>query len=159
MSGERTYRPADLAESRRRWAEGEFGVEWQPYRRLAAERGFIFPPEGSRWDSWEDDEPSQRAIVYRAIEDMPRLLSEAIRTSRGWGQVVARLMRDLARIREDAGLAERDAEWARAGQPTRREALESYAEITRRMVRPQADPEPAEPSSPPVAEEALPWDR
>lgn len=134
MSGERTYRREDLVEARRRWVHGEFGAEWQPYRRLAGDRGFIFPPDGTKWDSWEDDEPSQRAIVYRAIEDTPSLLRAAIAKSNSWGQVVAQLMRDLERRREDADLAERDAGWEREHRPSRREALETYAEISRRMA-------------------------
>lgn len=131
---ERTYTRADLERSRRLWAEGEFGSEWAPYRRLAAERGFIFPPDGTMHDSWEDDEPSQRAVLYQAIEDTPRLLADAIRRSRTWGQVVGPILRERARLREDAGLAERDAEWERQQHPARREALLTAGEIYRRAA-------------------------
>lgn len=137
MSAVRTYRREDLVEARRRWAEGEFGEEWAPYRKLAAERGFIFPPDGSRWDSTEDDEPSQRAIVYRALEDTPALLRASIAASRSWGQVVGALMPAIRAMREDADLAERDAGWDREQRPSRREALETYGEISRRMGGPR----------------------
>lgn len=130
---ERTFRREDLVESRRRWDEGEFGSEWAPYRRAAANRGFIFPPEGSRWDSWEDDQPSQRAIVYRAIEDTPRALLAAISSSRSWGQVVKALMVDLERRRQDSNDAEQRAA-SNHTDPDRRQALQALGEISRRAA-------------------------
>lgn len=133
MSGERTYRREDVVESRRRWAEGEFDAAWQPYRTLAAGRGFIHPPAGSRHDSIDDEPPSQRAIVWRAIEDTPTLLRDAIRRSRNWGEVVRLLIAELDRRREDAGLAERDAAWEREQLPTRRQAAEHIASIFGRL--------------------------
>lgn len=133
MTGERTYRREDFLEARRRWDEGGFGQAWAPYRKLAGEHGFIFPPEGSRWDSWEDAEPSQRAIVYRAIEDTPALLREAIARSRSWGQVVAALIRAIERLRDDADLAERDAAWERDHGPDPREATTAIKRILDRI--------------------------
>jgi hypothetical protein len=58
-------------------------------------RGIIFPPEGTRWDSWGDDSPSQRAIVIRAIRETPDLLLVAVSRSSNWGGVVRILLGTL----------------------------------------------------------------
>lgn len=129
----RTYRREDLVDANRRWSEGEFGVEWQPYQQAAARRGFIFPPDGDRHDSVEDATPSQRAILYRAIEDTPALLRQAIATSRSWHEVVRFLIAQLERMREEAGLDEQAMAVARASNPTRRQAPELIASILGRQ--------------------------
>ena len=50
------------------WTAGDFSDEWRPYRHEAAMRGMIYPPEGTRFDSWDDPEPSQRALLARPLE-------------------------------------------------------------------------------------------
>jgi hypothetical protein len=107
----RTYSRDDFLAAREEWKD--FDREWEPYRKLAAEYGMLYPPAGTKWDSWEDEEPSQRAIIYRAIEDTPDALTEAIRQSHSWFEVVRKLMADIDRRREDATYAEKDAEWER----------------------------------------------
>jgi len=129
----RTFSGETYRESQAAWKAGEFSKEWQPYRNLAASRGFIYPPEGSKWDSWEDEEPSQRAIVYRAMQDTPEALAKIIGQSRSWFEVVRKLMADLDRRREDADFAERQIEWDRQDEPAPREATQTVADILRRI--------------------------
>lgn len=130
----RTYSREAFLEARRAWAEGDFGSEWQFYRQLAADRGFIYPPEGTKWDSCEDEEPSQRAIVYRAIADTPRALTEIIGQSHSWHDVVRKLMADVDRRREDADLEERQVAWDHREDPTPREATLSLKQILNRIA-------------------------
>src|SRR5690242_12422423 len=97
----RTYSRDAFLEAKALWGAGEFGPEWLFYRQVAADRGFIYPPEGTRWDSWEDAEPSQRAMVYRAIQDTPKALTEVIRQSGSWSEVVRKLLAGRDSRRED----------------------------------------------------------
>lgn len=98
----RTYSRSDYMASLAAWDEGAFSAEWKPWRhRAAMECGIIFPPSGTPFDSWEDDSPSQRAILIRAIRETPRLLDRAMKGATSWGQVVERLLRDRDRMRED----------------------------------------------------------
>jgi hypothetical protein len=73
----------------------------------------IYPPSGTNLDSWEDEEPSQRAILIRAIRETPKLLASAIDTSRNWHDVVAKIMRAHEDFRETANRAARQREWDR----------------------------------------------
>ena len=127
----RTFSRADFEASREAWSD--YGPEWLFYRQLAADRGMIFPPSGSPLDSWEDPQPSQRAIIYRAIEDTPKALTEIIRSSHSWSQVVRKLMTDLERRRDDADLRERDAEWAKLDDPSPQEATRRVSDILTRI--------------------------
>lgn len=127
----RTYSRADFLAAREAWAD--FSPEWLFYQQIAADRGMLYPPSGSKWDSWEDAEPSQRAIIFRAIEDTPRALTDVIRQSRSWHEVVRKLMADLERRREDADYAEKDAEWGRQDEPTPRQAVQAVADILGRI--------------------------
>jgi len=138
MTEQRTYRREHVVEATRRWDAGEFGPEWQPYRAMAAGRGFIFPPVGSRWDSYEDDQPSQRSVVHQAIEDTPRLLRAAIGRSRSWNEVVRLLVAERAVMRETVGIDERAAFDERLARPTRGEALTRLVDIVRALpeIRP-----------------------
>lgn len=115
------------------WAKGEFSAEWTPFRALARGRGLIYPPEGSRWDSWDADEPSQRAILVRAIRETPGLLEMCIRRSRSWGEVIRHLLAGRDDIREDADLRARDDAWYRRDEPTERQALETVGAIVERI--------------------------
>jgi len=130
----RTFKRADLDEAERRWQAGRFSDEWRPFRHQAAMRGFIFPPEGDRFDSWEDDEPSQRAILIRAIRETPALLDQCIARSRSWAQVIALLTRERDAWREQDDLEARDEEWRRRDEPTRSQAIEAYRAIADRIA-------------------------
>lgn len=130
----RTYSRESFTEAGRLWIEGQFSKEWKPWRHRAAMRGFIYPPVGTAMDSWGDDEPSQRAVIVRAIRETPKLLTRAIDHSRSWGEVYAYLIKHL---NEDRDLAEQaDRETARRrleaeGGP--REAASSIKAILNRI--------------------------
>jgi hypothetical protein len=129
----RTYLRSEIEAARKAWDLGEFADEWKPWRRLASEGGLIYPPDGTRYDSWEDDSPSQRAILIRAIRETPALLRRSIVGARSWGDVVARLVRGRDEIREDAALRDRDTEWRRRDELGPHEAILSLGAILGRI--------------------------
>ena len=100
----RTFSRADWDAAQQAWTDGDFSDEWKPYRHQAAMRGMLYPPEGTRWDSWEDDEPSQRAQLIRAIRETPALLVMAIAKCKSWYEVIAYVngRRDERRVELDA---------------------------------------------------------
>lgn len=127
----RTYRREDYLAAKHAWQD--FGPEWGQYRQLAAEQGMLYPPSGSGLDSPDDAEPSQRAIIYRALEDTPRALGQIIRASRSWSDVVRKLMADVDRRREDATITEAQAEWDRSFDMTPRESTQILGNILTRV--------------------------
>jgi hypothetical protein len=130
----RTFGRAEWLEAKRAWEEGDFGVEWIKIRELAAERGMIYPPDGSKWDDREDETPSQRAIVYRAMEDTPHTLKSAIASSYSWSQVVRKVITDMETRREDADWTENRDAFRRETEPTPKQATASLAAIMSRIA-------------------------
>jgi hypothetical protein len=100
----KTYSRSDWHAAQEAWAD--FSSEWREVRHQAAMRGILYPPSGTRWDSWEDDEPSQRAILIRAIRETPRLLSVCLSRSRSWSDVIAKLTAARDDWRAELRLAE-----------------------------------------------------
>lgn len=88
-----------------------FGPEWDAVRILAANNGYIFPPTGTAHDDRDAAKPSQRAIVWRALEDNPRQLAAIVGRCRSWSEVVDRIIGMEDRLRAELGLAEQDREW------------------------------------------------
>jgi len=130
----RTYSGADLEAARAAWDAGEFSDEWTPFRELAASRGILYPPSGSKWDSWEDSLPSQRAILVRAIRDTPQLLGACIGSSRSWSEVVSRLLEAVGEWREQVARGEaQEARRRHAEDPTRVAAIDAVGNIFRRL--------------------------
>lgn len=127
----RTYSRADFLASKEAWSD--YGDEWLFYRQMASDRGMLYPPSGSPLDSIDDPLPSQRAIVYRAIGDTPKALTEAIRASHSWSEVVRKLMADVDRRREDVDFTERQVKWDRQDEPDPREATVSIKAILNRI--------------------------
>ena len=89
----RTFTRSQIDAARRAWDEGEFSSEWRDIRHKAAMGGLIYPPSGSKWDSWEDDHPSQRAILIRAVRETPKLLERCVIGAPSWSVVIERLTR------------------------------------------------------------------
>jgi hypothetical protein len=123
----RTYSRADWQRAEALW--GDFSPEWDEARRQAAERGILFPPSGTKWDSWEDDSPSQRAILIRAIRETPLMLRSCIRSSSSWYEVVQRLTEERDDLRV---LSTRHVEQHERISPT--EAAESLGAILDRIA-------------------------
>lgn len=130
---ERTFSREHWLASLDAWKDGEFSDEWKPYRHAAAMRGMIYPPEGTKWDSWEDDDPSERAMLIRAIRETPKLLSASIAQSRSWSEVVARVTRARDEWREDLTRRERAAAHERGDEPDPREATKAIKHILDRI--------------------------
>lgn len=128
-----TYDKATYVAAKQAWIDGEFGPEWAPYQRAAAEGGFIYPPNGTRWDDPYDDEPSQRAIIHQAIEERPAETLAIIGRSSSWSDAIDRISGMRSRVREDADFAEKDARYEQADRPTYRESLTALADILRRI--------------------------
>lgn len=100
-----------LDASRRAWDAGRFGPEWREWRHLAAmSAGIIDPPQGTALDSWADEDPSERAIVVRAIRETPRALRAALTSGRchTWSQVVRALVIGRDAMGEDADRRQRE---------------------------------------------------
>src|SRR5262245_44495084 len=99
-----------LDASRAAWDAGHFSPEWGKWRHLAAmEAGIVMPPEGSEWDTFDDD--TERAIIGRAIHDTPDVLRNAIRSPgvHSWAAVVAIVLR--WRDRRGAVIEQRERDW------------------------------------------------
>lgn len=129
----RTYNRADWLASQQAWDDGEFGYRWQGIRRIAAERGFIYPPSGTRHDDREVESPSQRAIIWRALEDNPTELERIVRRSRSWSQVVDGIIGLEERLRLDLTEAEQVRSWQQDGEPTHRESVMALGAILDRI--------------------------
>lgn len=127
-----TYSRATYQEAQAAWADGDYGWQWQAIRRIAADRGFLYPPSGSAHDDRDAEQPSQRAIVWRALQDNPTATEAIVRRSRSWSQVVDQIIGLELRLRDEAGLTERDAAWGR-DDPTHRESVLSLASILGRI--------------------------
>jgi hypothetical protein len=130
----RTFSRADWDAAQQAWTDGRFSDEWREVRHQAAMRGMIYPPVGTRSDSWDDDEPSQRAMLIRAIRETPALLSTAVSRSRTWGEVIEYVIKRRDDMR--AELDERDRRIARerAAEPKPREAVMSIKAIVQRIM-------------------------
>ncbi len=129
----KTYSRDTFEKARQAWSDGEFDERWEPYRRAAGERGYLFPPTGSRHDDRDVERPSQRAVIWRAIDFSPEWLLTVVRHSSSWSQVVASIVAHDTALRDDADLDERGAEMDRAARPTRGEAMESLRSIMGRF--------------------------
>jgi hypothetical protein len=137
MTTRRTVTKQQLDESRAAWKAGEFSDEWKPWRHLAAmQAGIIDPPEGTKWDSWADDSPSQRAMLIRAIRETPDDLRHAIVTATRptWYAVLEGLLRVRDRQAEDVDDREREAAYQRRRGPTPEEATVAWSRL-RDMLR------------------------
>ncbi len=126
----RTFSRDQWNEAQALWDDGHFSDEWRNVRHAAAMRGILYPPAGDRFDSWEDDEPSQRAMLIRAIRETPTLLMAAIGRSHSWGEVVAYVIRRRDEWRDE--LAFRDAT-RKPVDPTPSQATSSLKAILTRI--------------------------
>jgi hypothetical protein len=129
----RTVSASAWSEAQAAWIAGEFSDEWKPWRHKAAmDCGIVYPPSGTNLDSWEDDSPSQRAILIRAIREQPGLLSTCFRGSKSWSDIIGKLTRRRDEIREDsrALLVCREVD----DVPSSREAAKSLQQIIQRIA-------------------------
>lgn len=104
-----TYSAKDWRAAQEAWRD--FGYEWRWVKDLATSRGFCYPPSGTKHDDRDAPEPSQRAIVYRALAEQPTELRRILSRSRSWHQVVDAILGMEARLREDAGYSEKSRQY------------------------------------------------
>lgn len=126
----RTFTRADLDNARLAWDEGEFSSEWRDIRHKAAMGGLIYPPSGSAFDSWDDDSPSQRAMLIRAIRETPKLLDRCLIGAPSWTVVINRLTKARDDWRERMRLEEAEYDDER---PTHAESVTALATVLRRI--------------------------
>jgi hypothetical protein len=126
----RTFGKTDWVAAQAAWSTADLGPEWLEVRRRGARRGMLYPPNGSKWDSWDDDNPSQVAILIRAIRETPAVLLGCIDQSTSWGEAIGRLIeiRDQWARDQRQRTAAEDREWAAAKA---RDRVESAACIAR----------------------------
>lgn len=129
----RTFDRDTFLRAQAMWDDGSFGWRWQTIRRIAAARGFIFPPNGTQHDDRDADPPSQRAIIYRALHDNPTNVEVIVRRSTSWGQVVDGIIGLERRMADEADEADRDDAWSRKDEPTGRQAASSLKAILNRI--------------------------
>ncbi len=124
------YTREQLDAARAAWTAGEFSDEWRPWRHMAAmEAGIIVPPKGTKWDQWDDERPSERAQIVRAMRETPRALEAAIKAPnvRSWAAVIAQLVRRRETVTDDVDHSER--QWATTKRVEPRQATYRLAEI------------------------------
>ncbi len=105
----RTFAKVTWDDAQAAWETGHFfdddwKDEWEETRKLAAKEGdIIAAPVGTRWDRWDVEGPTQRAIIARAMDETPELLKYAIRAKGAptWAKVVAFLVMGRDEIRGD----------------------------------------------------------
>lgn len=119
------------------WHEGEFEEDaWRAVRVAAAQRGMLYPPSGSRHDDTDAARPSQRAIVWLALDWTPGELLLVIGRSSTWSQVVDGLMSSVNSRRDE--LDEADLESLRRAEAERwadrRAAPKRLGDILRRAA-------------------------
>lgn len=130
----RTYTPLVFQEARRQWEAGSFGWRWNRIRAIAAQKGYLYPPSGSVHDDRESGEPSQRAIIWRALEDNPKELERIVGRSMSWSQVVDGIIGLEARLAAGVTERDRDDDWERKNLATPRESLSAIGGVFERVA-------------------------
>jgi hypothetical protein len=111
------------------WRDGEpWSDEWREWRTLAARNGIPEAPDGTQWDGWDEVEPSERALLIRAIRETPNALRAAILDpkTRSWAAVIAIVIRRRDDMRDDAVQSEQRGS---AHDPSPAEAAKLWARL------------------------------
>lgn len=128
----RTYSREDWFRAKNAWTTFT-GPRWEQARQ-AAKEWTIFPPSSEGQDWRDAPHPSQRVIVWFALENRPAETLELIRRARSWSGVIDRIIAAEARIRKDADWDEEAAELERRYQRQQYQRdLMSLAEIVQRI--------------------------
>ncbi len=124
----RTYSRDDWFRAKDAWAAFP-GPLWAKARE-AAKGWTIWPPSETGQDWRDAPHPSQRVIVWFAIENRTASTLDIIRRSSSWSGVVDRIFASESRIREDVRWDEEAADLERRYQrDTHRGAMRSLGEI------------------------------
>lgn len=128
----RTFSREQWEAAQAAWDAADLGPEWREWRHLAAmQAGIIVPPEGTKWDSWGDANPSQAALLIRAIRDQPDVLRAALHAPNvhSWAVVIAIVTRGRDVLMDQVEQAERDDARRREGEATPRQATYALRDI------------------------------
>jgi len=130
----KTYSREDWEASLQAWDDGGFSEEWRTIRHVMAMQGCIFPPAEDMFDSCDDREPSQRAVLVRALRETPELLRRCTRNAKTWSQVIDRLFAARDEWREDLNRDEEQA-WIESAltQLTHKESVMVLSRIIKRI--------------------------
>lgn len=114
------------------WAS--FGAEWDDFKAAWLGRGFMFPPAGSP----DDDDGSQRGLLWSILDSRPSSLPRWIREAPGKSttEVIAHVLRRWHDIRDAAEPTE--PQLAVRG-PNRHETPERIGSVLPRVVRSRHD--------------------
>lgn len=126
----KTWSRDAFLEGREQWQD--FGWEWEWVKRLSTEWS-PYPPSGTKHDDRDAENPSVRAIVYRAMHDNPTELRRILGRVKSWNGVVASIIGLETRLRLDADDLERDVAFDRKAQPDHVESAQALAAILRRI--------------------------
>lgn len=107
----RTYSRDDFLRAKGAWTAFS-GPRWAQVRQ-AASSWTIFPPSETGQDWRDAPHPSQRVIVWFAVENRPGETLEMIRRSSSWSGVIDRIFAAESRIRTDITWDEESAELER----------------------------------------------
>ena len=109
------------------------GPVWDAVRRACAE-WTLFPPSSEGQDWRDAPHPSQRVIVWFALEQRPRQTLDIIRRARSWSGVIDRIIAAEGVIRRDIEWDEEAAELERRFNRARLHSdLQSIGSILRRI--------------------------
>lgn len=100
----RLFTRQQIFDAQEAWDRGHFSDEWKSWRHMAAmQAGIIAPPAGDEYDSWDEEKPSERAQIIRAIRETPKALAASIRAPKvhSWAAVIAQLVRRREGINAD----------------------------------------------------------
>lgn len=129
----RTFDKETYLAAKRAWDTGGFGPQWREVRAISWEYGYPYPPSGDPYDDRDDPEPSQRAIIWRALDYRPIGTIAIVRESRSWHEVVERIIAEEHRLKGEADHHDELASEERASRPTHRDAVSALAEILKRI--------------------------
>lgn len=127
----KTWSRDAFLEGREQWRD--FGWEWEWVKRLSLEWS-PYPPAGTKHDDRDAENPSPRAIVYRALTENPTELRRILIRVKSWNGVIASIIGLETRLRLDADDRERDVDFDRKAQADHVESAQALSSILRRIT-------------------------
>jgi hypothetical protein len=128
----RTYSREQFEAGREAWAN--FGGPLWAKAREASREWTAFPPSEEGADERDASHPSQRIIIWFALDEQPGATLAIIRRSRSWHEVINGIIGNLNELRRAADWQEETAELERRyAQQDYREAMGHLGDLLRRV--------------------------